>query len=138
MEKRIRKSGPGQHKGPGKLVALFLVLTIAGCSTLRPHPRAWTKAEKAVAGFFIAGHLADAYTTERHQDHPERFCERNPVLGRHPDDSRIVVYFSLTGLVVLGVAHLYPELRFPLLGVCGTANSWCALHNYRMMRDWDK
>ena len=102
------------------------VVILSSCATLKPHPRKWTSAEKACAGFFIAAHLANAYTTKRTQDHPQ--CdETNPFLGEHPSDAECIVYFSFTGLVALTLSHFYPDLRKPLLIGYGVVNTGLAI-----------
>lgn len=121
-----------------KLLSLIFVLGailfLCGCASIIPHPRPWTKREKIAATFFIAAHTADALTTERHQDSPNRYHEKNPIMGRHPSDRDIGVYFSVTGFGALLIAHLYPELREPLLFGYGGVNAYMAIKNINMMR----
>lgn len=133
MQKAIRKPGPGQLGWLARVVVLVVVLAVSGCASLYPHPRRWTGEEKALAGFFVLAHVMDGYTTERCQDHPERFYEVNPLLGKHPEDSEIALYFSVTGVGALVLAHLYPELRVPLLGGYGALNFGCTVYNYRLL-----
>ena len=118
-----------------RLTVMVLILALSGCAMLKPHPEAWNKTDKLLAAYFIAGHTLDAYTTERCQDHPDRFYEENPILGKHPKDSEIVIYFSVTGLVALSIAHLYPELRPWILGAYGSVGFYCAYHNYHLLED---
>jgi uncharacterized protein YceK len=113
---------------------LLIALLTTGCASLLPHPRPWTRNEKLAAGFFIAAHTANALTTEAHQDRPELYYELNPILGRHPSDTEIGGYFSITGIGTLVIAHLYPELRMPLLVGYGAVNTYWAAHDYDMMR----
>ena len=112
-----------------KVISLSIsIVILSSCATLKPHPRKWTSAEKACAGFFIATHLANAYTTERAQDHPQ--CDEvNPALGEHPSDSKTIVYFSFTGLVALTLSHFYPNLRKPLLIGYGVVNTGLAIND---------
>jgi uncharacterized protein YceK len=120
----------------GKLVVtmiLLITLLTTGCASLMPHPRPWTKQEKLAAGFFIAAHAANALTTEAHQDHPELYYEKNPILGKHPSDAEIGTYFSITGVGTLLIAHFYPELRQPLLISYGAANCYWTMHDYKIM-----
>ena len=117
------------------LTLLILVFAIPGCATLKPHPKPWSKTDKLLAAYFIAGHTFDAYTTERLQDHPERFYETNPFLGRHPKDHEIVAYFSITGAAALLLAHLYPELRPGLLIFYGSVGMYYGFHNYDLLQD---
>lgn len=119
-----------------KLLIILIVIGMlmnTGCASLIPHPRAWTKKEKIAAGFFIAAHTANAFTTEAHQNHPELYYEMNPIMGRHPSDTEIVTYFSVTGIATLLLTHFYPELRKPLLYGYGAVNSYWVIHDLRMM-----
>ena len=118
-----------------KITILILVFAIAGCARLRPHPKPWDKTDKVLAGYFLAGHAADAYTTEKFLDYPDRFYEKNPVLGKHPRDEEVVIYFAVTALVVLWIAHLYPELRPWILGAYGSVGLYWAHHNYHLVKD---
>jgi len=114
---------------------LALLLLLPSCATLKPHPEPWDKTDKILAAYFIVGHTADAYTTERCLDHPDRFYEKNRILGKHPKDHEIVVYFSVTGVGALLIAHLYPEIRPWLLGAYGSVGFYCAHHNYHLIHD---
>ena len=118
-----------------KLTVVILLFSVVGCSHLKPHPRPWTQTEKLVAVYFITAHTLDAYTTERHQDYPDRFYERNRVLGRHPKDEEIAIYFCISGLAAIIVSHYYPELRLPLLGSYGSINLYYAHQNYHLLKE---
>jgi len=107
-----------------KLIVLLVFLLLPACAS----PRPWTKQEKLAAGFFIAGHLADYYTTNRMLDNPANW-EENPILGKHPSDSTVTMYFSLTAIGALVVGHYWPDARKPLFIGYGTLNTGLAAHN---------
>ena len=113
---------------------LIVVFAVSGCESLMPHPRAWTKREKIAAGFFIAAHTLNACSTENHQDYPN-YYETNPIMGRHPSDTEIVTYFSITGIGALLIAHWYPELREPLLYSYGGLNLGLAVNDFKMVEN---
>ncbi|HUV85113.1 MAG TPA: hypothetical protein VMV86_05340 [Methanosarcinales archaeon] len=115
-------------------ICTLLFLFSSGCTSLTPHPRAWTTSEKKAAIFYIVAHTANALTTEAHQNQPELYYEVNPILGRHPSDLEIGGYFSLTGIITLGVTHLYPELREPVLYGYGAINCHWTIHDLDMMK----
>lgn len=117
-----------------RVTCIICLILIGGCS-LVPHPQPWTNREKMAATFFIAAHTANAFSTEAHQNRPDLYYETNPIMGRHPSDTEIVAYFSLTGIGTLLIAHLYPELREPLLIGYGSLNTYMAIKDYEMMRD---
>lgn len=116
------------------ILVLTIILGNSGCINLIPHPRPWTKSEKTAAWFFVAAHTANAFTTEAHQNHPDMYYEVNPILGRHPTDSEIAGYFSLTGVATLITTHFYPELRKPVLYGYGGTNLYWTIHDIEMMR----
>lgn len=117
-----------------RAIVVALILLTMGCSHIKPHPRSWTTGEKAMAGFFIVAHAADAYTTERHQDYPASYEELNPLLGKHPTDSEIAIYFIATGAAALVICHFYPELRYPLLGIYGGVGMGAAWRNWKLIK----
>ena len=98
-------------------------------------PRPWTKQEKIAAGFFIAAHGLNAYSTERHQDSPEFHTESNFLLNEHPSDTKIIGYFSITAFLTLGAAHFWPDLRKPLLVSYGLVNTKLAHDDFQRIRD---
>ena len=101
----------------------LLTLLLSSCAS----PRPWTKREKAAAGFFVLGHTADAITTERMLDRGH--YETNDILGKYPSDTEIAIYFPVTGLIGLGVAHWWPEAREWILWSGGTLGAGLAIHN---------
>lgn len=109
------------------LCPVFFV-SAAGCAS-------WSRSDRLAAGFFVAGHAADAITTERHQDRPDLFREMNPILGDHPSEQEIAVFFVVTAGLTFLLAHLFPKIRKPLLlGYGATGFAW-AIHNDKMMDD---
>lgn len=110
------------------LISSFLLL--CSCASLKPHPRPWTKGEKVAAGFFLVAHAADWYTTERYLDNPQNWEKTNKfLLGEHPSDTKLAVYFPISGFVALALGHWYPELRYPLLVTYGGINTYNAIGN---------
>ena len=107
---------------------LIIILLFTGCTSSRP----WTKQEKIAAGYFILGHSADALSTIKMLDNPNIY-ETNFILDEHPSDSKIVIYFSLTGITIFTIAHFYPKLRIPLLSASGTIGFGYAIHNKRLI-----
>lgn len=105
------------------LSVLFLLCSCAHS------PRPWTKDEKVAAGFFILAHVADAYTTERYLDNPNNWEEINPLLGKHPSDKKLTIYFSVTGLGTLLIGHYWPDARKPLFLGYGSLNAGLAIYN---------
>lgn len=109
---------------------ILIVISLIGCSTL-PERKPWTKWDKALGAFYLAGHTADAVSTERALDNPNNY-ELNPILGKHPSDTEIAVYMAGTSILVLIVADRVPKLRKPLLLIGGALGAGLAIHNSRL------
>ena len=115
-----------------KFIALSLVISLCwACAS----PRKWTPDEKKAALAFMIAHTANAYSTERHQDYPEKFYERNRILGNHPSDIKIGTYFALTGIGGLIIAHYIPKLRITLLGSYAIINTRYAIDDLNLVKD---
>lgn len=108
------------------LIFFIILFLVTSCAT----PRPWTKGEKTAAYFFIAAHFADGYTTSQSLDNGN--YEMNPILGKYPSDSELVVYFSVTGAIALVLSHYKPSLRKPLLYGYGSVNTAFAIHNHQL------
>jgi len=107
------------------ILFLFIALLFTSCAS----PRPWTKQEKIAAGFFLLAHSANAFTTSRinNNNSRERF---DFILDEHPSDKEVIIYFSVTGGLALGLAHYFPKLRTPLLYGYGSVNAFFALHDH--------
>jgi hypothetical protein len=116
------------------LIILIVILLCSSCAHIDISPRPWTKDEKMLGAIYIGLHGANAYTTERHQDSPDRYHEVNPALGKHPSDRDIAVYFSVTGIIGLTAAHFMPKYRKAILIGYSGLNAYWALHDYQVMK----
>jgi len=116
-----------------KVSILLFFFVLMGCAT----PTEWTKGDKIAAGYFLLGHTADFLTTERNLDGTDTFSfyEMNPILGKHPSDTELMFYVSLSAIGGLMIAHFCPKYRKLMLGAYGTANWGCAIHNQEL---WNK
>jgi len=122
------------------LMTVFLLVSLlgSGCAfNPKPHPRDWTKEEKAAAIVYFAGKGADTWTTFKHQN----CCggdirENNKFLGERPDDLKIGVYMATTAFITLLIAHWYPELRQPLLFTLGGWGMYLSIHNLSVIEKY--
>lgn len=112
------------------LIFLIIILLFTGCAS----PRPWTKQERIAAGYFLLAHSADAFTTRQLLTVNKENYEINPIMDKHPSDTEIGIYFSLTALTALGLSHFHPEFRKPLLVGYGSLNSFCVIHNYNLIK----
>lgn len=111
-------------------VALLLVGFFSSCAfNPKPHPRDWTKEEKAAAIVYFVGKGGDTWTTFKHQNCSGDIVENNRTLGEHPNDLKIGVYMATTAFIAMIIAHFYPELRKPLLFTLGGWGMYLSLSN---------
>lgn len=78
------------------LVAAVLAL-VCGCAHAQ-----WTTEQKAMSGAFLTLWAADYGQTRTIAQHPERWVEYNPVIGKHPTLGRVNLYF-LAAPIISGV-----------------------------------
>ena len=102
---------------------IIVCLLLIGCAT-----RPWTTQEKILLGASCLATVADTYTTTRFLDNEDNW-EINPMLGRHPSDTKVVIYMFSSQMIVVLLAHYFPSLRIPLLGTKTVVNTGFALHN---------
>ena len=108
------------------LLSIFLILSLCSCAS-------WSTRDRLAGSVMVAATLADAFTTEKMLD--EGFYEKNPHLGKYPNDRKVVYFFSLTGALKLLFAHVIPEYRESILYPCAVVNGYYAYSNYRLMKD---
>ena len=107
------------------LTILLCLIFLSSCS--------WSKGEIAwgIASTLATG--ADTYTTTRFLDNPDNY-EMNPMLGKHPSDTEVITYMVTSQLLVLMVAHIFPEWRTWILGSKTAVNTGFAINNTQL--DW--
>ena len=98
---------------------------------LTMNPRSWTIEEKTSALYFIAGQTFDTFTTERGLDNPD-VRETNIIMGSRPSDETVIVYFSLTGIATVILAHFSPKIRKYLLFSGGTLGMTMGFRNQEL------
>ncbi len=78
---------------------------LAGCAGL-PAAEPWSKADVGREIAFGALLAVDWAQTREIAAHPERYHERNPVIGEHPSSGRVDAYMLAAGALHLGIANL--------------------------------
>ena len=99
---------------------IILCLLLSACAS-------WTPREKLAGASFLAAHTANYYSTQEMLKGGH--YELNPILGEHPSDRKCLVYFSLTGIGALVVAHLWEDAREWILWGYGGVNATWAVHD---------
>lgn len=97
--------------------ALPLLLDFAGVDT-GIYGKDFDTTDKVMLSTALAGLIADRNQTRKIAKNPERFHERNQILGRHPSKGKVDGYFGLAGLGGLMAARALPsDERKWLLGL---------------------
>ena len=110
-----------------KIAFIVCYLASLGCA----HD-SWTKTDTGLAVTSILATGFDTYTTERMLDNSQNY-EMNPMMGRHPSDSRVIVTMGLTQVAVIGLAYFLPvKYRRALLTSKIIFNTGLAVHNLRL------
>lgn len=116
------------------LVVLAGVLLLStSCVTMNPRP--WTRTEKVALGLSVLATAADAYTTMEILDKPGGY-EKNPLLGRHPSDEKVVVFLGLGEVLTAVVAHFCPDWRLGILGLKTGVSGHAAWRNHEVLKEY--
>ena len=67
----------------------------------------WTKEDTYLQGAVIGALLIDMAQTLYITDHPDKYCELNPLLGEHPSKEKVVGYF-------MGAIALHTAISFAI------------------------
>src|SRR6266700_5383697 len=87
------------------LPGLAGTLMLPGCAGLPAAPE-WSKADVGRELAFGTLLAVDWAQTREIAAHPERYDERNPVIGEHPSSGRVDAYMLAAGALHLGIANL--------------------------------
>ena len=90
-----------------KKLIVLLVILLAGCATL-PGDK-WTTQDKTLEATYLTLHAIDWRQTRYISEHPGRYYECNPVLGRHPSTGEVDLWFASTTIAHVAVTHLLPQ-----------------------------
>ena len=69
----------------------------------------WTTQNIIMEGTYHILRTIDWGQTRYIANHPKRFHEMNPIIGRHPAVSRVDQYFFITAFLHLAISHYLPE-----------------------------
>ena len=114
------------------LIVLWLLM---GCSHLDQNHVKWSGWDKTCGIFCLGGRTMDMVSTEYALNNPNNY-ELNPVLGKHPSDTKLAVYGAATTCFVLiladQVGKYSTKLRKTILIIGGALGFGCAVHNYNL------
>jgi len=90
-----------------RTVVLFIILlVVVSCACPRSD---WTRADSMREASYLALHVLDWGQTLDIADHPEKFYERNPILGEHPSRGEVNRYFAAGMVLHPVVSYLLPR-----------------------------
>ena len=85
----------------------------------------WTKKDTAYQLTFTALTLADWGQTRHTAQNPDKFYEKNPILGKHPSTGKVDLYFASCILGHSIISYLLPEKPRRIW-----QNFWIAIESY--------
>lgn len=109
------------------IVICIMCLSIVSCAPARK----WSTADKLFLAGSIASSAADYYTTKRALDNPNNY-EMNPIYGKHPSDAQLIGTLAASQLIIGLIAHFFPKVRKPVLGLNIGVHGWAAYHNSQL------
>lgn len=83
----------------------LLIIALIFAFSLPAH--AWTAKDTYLQGAVISALLIDMAQTLYISEHPDKYCELNPLLGKHPGKDKVIGYF-------LGAIALHTAISFAL------------------------
>lgn len=105
------------------------VLLALALLAMPAHAHDWTAPEKGWAAAWLATRAADWAQTRHIARHPDRFRERNPMLGAHPSLGAVNRHFLFTTAAGLLAAHYLPTYRKGMLQVWFAVGAGYVAHN---------
>ena len=92
--------------------------------------REWDKTEMALGAAALTLNVIDWRQTRHITQEPDRYYEKNVLLGENPSRSNVDRHFLITTLVVGGLAHFIPEYRKEILSVFVVVQTVNTVRNY--------
>lgn len=84
---------------------LFITLALFSLSA---HADEWREADTYRESAYLTLHVMDWLQTRHIANNPDKFHEKNPILGTHPAVEQVDTYFAATGLLHYYVASILP------------------------------
>ena len=115
----------------GRIMVLLGLLCGPFISTPVSASDPWTSGDVGRESVYQVLHAVDYLQTREIARHPEKYYERNPILGNHPSEGNVALYFAATSLLHLGVAYALPRgLREPFQYVTILIPAGMVAHNF--------
>ena len=69
----------------------------------------WSKADTALQLTWTTMHVLDWSQTRKIAKEPERFWERNSIMGKHPSVDKVDVIFAMSAILDVAIARMLPR-----------------------------
>jgi len=92
-----------------EIIKMIIIIIILFISTPAIAFDKWDKTDIILLSASTVALAIDWRQTRRIAEQPDRFFEINPILGRHPSLSQVDMYFMVSLIVNVGVAHILPS-----------------------------
>lgn len=114
------------------IITLIFVFTLVIISVPALAGDKWNVLDTSMEIAWQAANAADYLQTRTIAKNPDDFCEYNPILGKHPDEDTVDIYFAAAAVLHLGVSILLPtKYRTLWQGITLGCTITCVQINYR-------
>ncbi len=90
-----------------KIILTLIILCFPNITTAYT-PDPWSKQDFILESSFAAITIVDWAQTRYISRNPERFYEKNPILGKHPSTSKVDLYMGASILSHIVITHFLP------------------------------
>ena len=91
-----------------KKITLIFVFLFFHSIAIAAEDNRWTGKDTAWQTAYTVLHIADWGQTRYIAKHPERFNERNAILGDHPSTRKVDAYFATTLVAHTAISYVLP------------------------------
>lgn len=105
---------------------ILILLLLTSCAHNKD--LGWSNIDKTLLATSVLATAADAYTTINMLENPNNY-EVNPLMGKHPSNSQVIITMAITEILFIIVVHYFKDYRKFILGSKIVVNTGCALHN---------
>lgn len=108
------------------------VLLAAGLNANAQGLSDWSTLDKTLLAASTAAHIVDWGQTRTIAMNPDRWIERNPLLGDHPSVGSVNTYFISRLILIPVLAHYLPEYRTAILSLWLAIGVGYSGHNHNI------
>lgn len=109
---------------------MLLAVGLMGQSVQAQPSVEWSASDQALLAAGTVLHLVDWGQTRYIVKNPDRYWERNIILGKYPTMGEVNAYMLATALLIPVLAHYFPEYRSIILGLWVATQATVVGHNH--------